>query len=132
MYTVDVDFEVYKQLTLRRATEDVSYNDVIRALLGLGQAKVSKATGAASSKEEDWVVLGVRFPAGTEFRKTYKGKTYTARVQKGAMVLNGQVFSAPSPAAISITGSPTNGWRFWECKLPGSSTWQLIERLRKQ
>ena len=30
MHTIGVDFDVYKQLAVRRATEEVAYNDVIR------------------------------------------------------------------------------------------------------
>jgi len=131
MHTIDVDFEVYKQLTVRRATEHVTYNDVIRELLELKPvaATASKASNGASP--EDWVTKGVRFPAGTEFRATYKGKVHTARVEGGALVLNGRRYDSPSPAAMSVTDSAVNGWRFWECRLPGKSSWQLIESLRR-
>lgn len=37
MHTIEVDFEVFKQLTVRRATEEVSCNDVIRERLNLSQ-----------------------------------------------------------------------------------------------
>jgi len=133
MYTVEVDFEVYKQLTVRRATEDVSHNDVIRELLGLGQPKTAPAAKAANGPSPgDWVAKGVRFPVGTDFRANYKGQSHTARVEGGALVLsNGQRFDSPSAAAVSITGSAVNGWRFWECRLPGKSNWQLIEGLRR-
>lgn len=132
MYAIDVDFEVYKQLTVRRATEDVTYNDVIREMLDLPHAKTSGATAKTTgSSQEDWVTQGIRFPAGTEFQVTYKGKTYDAVVQNGSLMLDGKQFNSPSAAAISITGGNVNGWRFWKCKLPGTHTWQLIERLRK-
>jgi hypothetical protein len=32
---IGVDFEVFKELTARRASESVTYNDVIRELLGV-------------------------------------------------------------------------------------------------
>ena len=130
MHTIEVDFDVYKQLTVRRATEDVSYNDVIRELLGLGQGKDSTPKAVASSAE-DWVAKGVRFPAGTEFRTNYKGQAHTGRVEGGSLVVKGKHFDSPSAAAVSITGSPVNGWRFWECKLPGKPSWQLMESLRR-
>jgi predicted CopG family antitoxin len=130
MHTIEVDFEVYKQLTVRRATEEVTYNDVVRELLGLKQARPNtlKTNGAPA---EDWVAKGIRFPAGTEFRATYKGQVHTARVEGGALALNGQRYDSPSPAAMSITGGQVNGWRFWECRLPGKSSWQLMESLRR-
>lgn len=130
MYTIEVDFEVYKQLTVKRPTEDVTYNDVIRELLGLGQSKpgISKAAGPSP---EDWVVKGVRFPAGSELRATYKGRIHTGLVQGGSLVLNGKQYESPSAAAVAVTGSAVNGWRFWECKLPGKASWQLIDSLRR-
>lgn len=69
--------------------------------------------------------------AGTEFRAHYKGETHLARVQNGALVVNGQRYDTPSAAAMSITGSPVNGWMFWECRLPGQASWQMIKVLRK-
>ena len=127
MNTIEVDFDVYKQLTLRRETEHVTYNDVVRGLLGLKAATASEAGSSA----DDWIVKGVRFQAGTELRATYKGKTFTGRVQSGGFMLNGQRYDSPSPAAMSVTDSAVNGWRFWECRLPGTSSWQLLESFRR-
>ena len=131
MHTIEVDFDVFKQLTVRRATEEVSYNDVIRELLGLGQGKAAAAKETTGPSPDDWVAKGVRFPAGTEFRATYKGRVRTGRVEGGALAVNGQQYDSPSAAAVAVTGSPVNGWRFWECRLPGKSSWQLIESLRR-
>jgi hypothetical protein len=132
MYSIDVDFEVYKQLTVRRATEHVTYNDVIRELLGLAQSAPAPSAAQGNGQSAgDWVAKGVRFPAGTDFRANYKGQVHTGRVESGALVLsNGKRFDSPSAAAVSITGSAVNGWRFWECRAPGKS-WQPIESLRR-
>ena len=137
MYTLEVDFDVYKAVFSRRANESVTENDVLRELLGLGckketsQQQPQASQPIPSETREDWVVKGVCFPAGTEFRSTYKGQPYTGKVQVGALVVNGKRYESPSSAAVAITGSAVNGWRFWECKLPGRSTWQLIESLRR-
>ena len=132
MNTIDVDFEVYKQLTVRRATEQVTYNDVVRDLLGIKPGAVStQLTGDTGSSSEDWVAKGIHFPFGTDFRASYKGKMHTAKVEGGAMVLNGKKYYSPSPAAMSVTDSAINGWRFWECRFPGKSGWQLLENLRR-
>ena len=125
MHTIEVDFDVFKQLTVRRATEDVSYNDVIRELLGLEQVN------AKGPSPNDWVAKGVRFPADTEFRANYKGQIRTGRIEGGALTVDGKRYESPSAAAVAITGSPVNGWRFWECRLPGKPTWQFIESLRR-
>ena len=48
MARIDVDFEVFKELTVRRASESVTYNDVIRELLGFKNAAATtpKPNGA--------------------------------------------------------------------------------------
>jgi hypothetical protein len=130
MRTIEVDFDVYKALTLRRPAESVSENDVLRDLLGLAKKK-SAAAGADSLAPGDWVTKGVHFPAGTEFRATYKGRTYLARVEGGALALNGVKYDSPSAAAMSITTKPVNGWTFWECRLPGQAGWRTMKGLRK-
>jgi hypothetical protein len=123
------DFDVFKALTLRRPSEAVSYNDVLRDLLGLGPD--SDPATLTDSQKGDWVVKGVRIPAGSEFRATYKGKTVLARVEQGALLVNGRSFNSPSAAAVSITGNPVNGWTFWECRLSGEGTWRMLKMLRK-
>jgi hypothetical protein len=130
MRTIEVDFDVYKALTMRRPSEDVTENDVLRELLGLSRG--GKPAAAAHALEPgDWVSKGVRFPAGTELRANYKGQTYLGRVEGGALLLNARRFDTPSAAAMSITGNPVNGWTFWECRLPGRASWQLLRALRK-
>jgi hypothetical protein len=131
MHSVEVDFEVYKQLTVRRATEEVTYNDVLRELLGLPAERTVKPRGQNGATPSDWVAKGVRFPEGTEFRATYKGRVHTGRVEGGALVVGGRGYDSPSAAAMSLTDSAVNGWRFWECRLPSKSSWQLIESLRR-
>ncbi|HJX10498.1 MAG TPA: DUF4357 domain-containing protein [Candidatus Binatia bacterium] len=132
MTTIDIDFDVYKALTLRRVTEAMTYNDVLRELLRLGPKRdESRSTGAAATGQGDWVTKGVRFPLGTEFRATYKGQQYEGKVESGALVIDGKRFDSPSAAAVAITGNPVNGWTFWECRLPGKGSWQMIKSLRR-
>lgn len=125
----EVDFEVYKELTMRRATESTTYNDVLRELLGL-PARNGHDNPALRSEPGAWEYRGVRFPNGTDFRANYKGSTYTAKVEAARLVLDGQAMGSPSEAAQQITGNNVNGWRFWECRLPGESRWRTIEALR--
>jgi hypothetical protein len=129
MYKVDVDFDVYKELTVRRATEEVTYNDVIRELVDLGPMKAKSPERKHYSKSS-LVVKGVEFPNGTEFRSQHKGKYYNAIVENGYLILNGEKYSSPSPAAVSITNNSVNGWIFWECRLPGRSDWTTLKSLR--
>lgn len=137
MRTIEVDFDVYKALTLRRPSESVTENDVLRELLGLPRAShVSHsaqmpAAIAPPLEAGAWVAKGVRFPHGTEFRAHYKGETHLARVEKSALVYNDQRYDTPSAAAMAITGSPVNGWTFWECRMPGTANWQMIKARRQ-
>jgi hypothetical protein len=132
MRTIEVDFDVYKALTMRRPTEDVTENDVLRELLQLPRRKAAPAPAPAGPAPGDWITKGVRFPAGTEFRAHYKGQTYLGRVEAGVLMLNGKPYDSPSSAAVSITGSAVNGWRFWEARLPGEAGWKMIESLRRR
>jgi len=128
MPTIEVDFEVYKALTARRPTENVTENDVLRQLLHLPRQSVSAASDLPAP--EDWVTKNVRIPAGTELRAMYKGQSYLARVEEGALVLNGRRFDSPSAAAMSITRNAVNGWNFWQARRPGQGAWMLLRELR--
>lgn len=130
MPSIEIDFDVFKALTARRASEGMTENDVLRQLFNLGKG-ADALTKTDSPAPDDWVTKGVRLPSGTELRSTYKGKAYLARVNSGALVLQGRRFDSLSAAAISITGNPVNGWTFWECKLPGQDRWQILKSLRR-
>lgn len=132
MTNIDIDFDVFKALTAKRSSESTSYNDVLRDILGLGKPKQPLPPTPLNGTVVggDWVTKGVRFPAGTEFRANHKGQTHLAKVENGALLLDGQRFDTPSSAAMFITKNSVNGWTFWECRLPNKS-WQLITALRK-
>jgi hypothetical protein len=131
MPTINVDFDVFKALTVRRPSEDVTENDVLRQLLRLPQRSPS-VLKAENPAPDDWLTKGVRLPAGTELRATYKGRTYLARVAGGALQLDGRRFDSPSAAAMSITSHPVNGWTFWQCRIPGHGTWKVLKELRRK
>lgn len=131
MPQIDIDFDVFKELTMRRATEAVTYNDVIRDLLKLPKSSSPANSSAKVAVGKAWEVSGTSFPPGSEVVAEYKGKSYSGVVKDGKLELSdGSRFSTPSAAAMSITGSNVNGWRFWKCRLPGTSQFVLIERLR--
>ena len=132
MKTIKIDFDVFKALTLRRSTEGITYNDVLRELLGLNPRKRPIPLYEQVSGTGDWVTKGVFFPNGTKFRASYKGQTYYGKVGSGRLVVDNKGFHSPTAAAVSITGHQVNGWTFWECCMPGKSFWQIIKSLRKQ
>jgi len=125
MKTIEIDFDVYKEITIRRDTEEVTENDVLRKIFGLESEKQNSDVSG-----KPWIVKGITFPEGTLFRANYKGSLHTGQVADGALKLNEQLYSSPSKAAVSITGNNVNGWRFWECKLPGQASWKLMSTYR--
>jgi predicted CopG family antitoxin len=130
MMTIDIDFDVFKELTHRRSSEEVTYNDVIRELLGLSIKRRVPIVGTTTARG-DWVTKGVRFPLGTEFRANYKSQTYRGKVEDGKLIVDNKRFDSASAAAGEITGKSVNGWTFWECRMPGESKWQTIKFLRR-
>jgi len=73
-----------------------------------------------------WAVDGVDFPHGTKLRGKYKGYVYQGKVNNGALILNGKKFLSPCAAAVTITRDAVDGWLFWDCKIPGRSSWESI------
>ncbi len=46
--------------------------------------------------------------------RRYKGKDYQGFIERsGRVTVDGKPFESPSAAAMSITSSNVNGWRFW-------------------
>jgi hypothetical protein len=135
MPTIEIDFQVFKELTMLRATEVVTYNDVLRSLLELPPAPESSSGSVvgANTPTADalaWVSKGVSFPSGTVFKANYKGAAYTAKVQGGKLLLNGKAYDSLSAAGIAVTKGNVNGWRFWQCKRPCDSAWVVAEAFR--
>jgi hypothetical protein len=128
--TIEISFDVFKALTAMRETETVTYDDVLRKLLGTPQSNGTTGSAQPSQDSGAWITKGVTFPVGTLFRAKYKGRTVTATVESGALMVDGKRYDSPSSAAHAITHNSVNGWNFWECKLPGKSTWQIIKSLR--
>lgn len=133
MPTIHVDFDVFKALTARRPSEDVTENDVLRQLFGLTPRTGDARAAGTRHQPGDWVSKGARFPQGTEARANYKGQLHLAEVRDGALMLNGKRYDSPSAAAMAITNNkPVNGWTFWEVKLPGRGDWQTMKDLRPE
>lgn len=132
MYTsIKIDFEVYKEITIRRDSPDVTENDVLRELLGL--PRLDKATGSNADMAgfgRDWTWKDITLREGTELRAEYKGRRYTAGIENGLIVVDGKEFHSPSAAASSITGGQVNGWKFWKYRPSEKDEWRLLIDLR--
>ena len=127
MQTIQIDFDVYKVLTTKRKSESESYNDVLRQMLGLPFQSKHLLNGPSRA----WIIKGVTFPEGTQFRANYKGKVYHAKIEGGQFMMDGRRFDSPSQAAVYITKNSVNGWIFWEACLPGEATWKLLKSFRQ-
>jgi hypothetical protein len=126
--SIPIDFDVWKALTALLTSPDDTFNDALRRKLELGPA--SRRSPVSSGGTRPWVDEGVTLPHGTELRRRYNGKMYLARIENGAILYDGKRYQSPSPAAIAVTGSSTNGWLFWECREPGESDWMRLDSLR--
>jgi hypothetical protein len=129
MPVIDISFDTYKQLTMRRTDETVTYDDVIRSLMKLPPLKTKDELAAA---KKSWTHKGVTLSHGTELRARYKGAAYTARIDDGVWMQDGKARTSPSEAANAVTGTNINGWHFWEARLPGEDRWRLLNHSADQ
>ncbi len=126
---IEIDFEVYKYLTMMRKSEEDTYNDVIRELLNLDTYTDREST-KDSEHHKSFISKGVEFPHKTKLRALYKGRYYNAEVLDGKIIYDTETHHSPSSAAIAVTGNNVNGWAFWECRRPGEKDWSLLRDLR--
>lgn len=119
------------ELTMKR-TITVS-PDVAKAL-ELGNLNADQILrDALNIKPEGFTTSeGVMFPEGTAFLAWYKDRPHWGHVKNGALDIQGDRFTSVSSAAGKITGRPTNGWDFWQCKVPGKSEFVRISKMRQQ
>jgi hypothetical protein len=130
--SIDIDFDVFKALTMLRTSEADTYNDVLRVLLKLTPLE-KRPSVAEPTKGMAWVSKGVVFPDGTEFRATYKGQNVTARVARGRLRGAGdKIATSLSHAARLVTQNSVDGWSFWEVKRPDDLKWQQAGTLRRK
>ncbi|HEU4760451.1 MAG TPA: hypothetical protein VFT91_10795, partial [Dehalococcoidia bacterium] len=61
----------------------------------------------------------------------YKGQRYSGKLSEGRTItVNGETYSSPSRAAMSITHNSVNGWRWWWYVDPTSGQTRQIDDLR--
>lgn len=128
MVALDVDFDVFKALTNRRATEDHTYNDVLRELLDLE----INPPASPEKKVSGWSWKGVFLPNGTELRANFRGKLVTAKIENDQWVQDGKSYNSPSAAAYAVTNYGINGWWFWTAKRPNDASWSQLGTFRPQ
>lgn len=135
---IEVDFEVFKALTMLRQSENHTYNEVLRDLLGLQKTlgrqlgdQLGGITAAFGPKPNTgFASRGLYLPDGTLLRAKYKHRTYEARIEKGKWLFpDDREFASPSGAANAITGTQVNGLRFWEARRPSDTEWRKLDAL---
>jgi hypothetical protein len=126
---ISIDFDVWKELTARRQSEQHSYNAVLRDLLGL--EPVTSPTITASDVKDNGRVLGGRYlPNGTKLRAKYKDSYYFAEIADGRLLgEGGRVFGSASAAARAVTNTNVNGLNFWEVCRPSDEDWSKLLEL---
>jgi hypothetical protein len=125
--TIEIDLDVYKRIEENRKSFDQSENDILRHLLDLEEQPIKMVRGNKTGLN---IGDGVVLPDGTQLRKKYKGQLYEVTVTNGRIIYNGKGYTSPSGAAVAITGSPVNGWRFWEVKKPDDNEYRPLAELR--
>ncbi len=129
--TIEISNEVYALLETESKFGE-SPNDVIARLLSnklsLQQINISNNQHQKTSK---LISKGVAFWEGMKLRAVYKGREHLASVLNGKIVYANQGHQTPSSAAMAITNSPVNGWKFWEYLDETNNRWYSINDLRK-
>lgn len=128
MKTVEIDLEIHRLIEANRTSFDEPRLTILRRLLGLSSIPTEEQKQGPSGLN---LSDGVFLPDGTRFKRIYKGKEYQAEVRGGQIALDGKKYKSPSGAAMAITGSPVNGWRFWQVKKPEDSEWRLLDQIRE-
>ena len=103
--------------------------DELRSLLGKRIVAEKKEKSIPESKKS---TLGNYITGPIRLRSTFKGKTLTARVNRGGCIhFKGEVYRSPSlAAAAACTRATCNGWTFWKYeRAPGD--WVSLNELRK-
>ena len=128
MESIKTDLDLPYEIPSQQSFKKMSHTPVSEPSFKMGRIHPKSSNNTVG--DVSWVVDGVAFPNGTEFRCKYKGYYYHAQVCDGALMINGKKFLSPSAAAVTITRSAVDGWLFWDCKLPGDSSWVNICALK--
>lgn len=142
--TVQIDIDVHKAIEAARLGFTDSDNDVLRRLLGLPPAEASADAiphPIETSVEVEpgaWSRDGAVLPNGTLLRMTYNGQMLHGQVANGVWIVNGQMFTSPSGAAMknvrTKSGNTTSldGWTYWWVKRPQDPDYIQLSTLRKK
>lgn len=127
MPTIEIDFETFKEITIRRTSEAMTEGEVVRDALGLNKKNPRKF---GPNPDEFWESEGVKFPIGSELEHVFRdGRVVNAKVVSGGLMVDGKVYSGLSPAGVATAGYQLNGWRFWYVR-NNKGRWVTADTLR--
>lgn len=138
LQSIEIDFEIHKLIEAERQAFDEPPYVALRRLLKLPTGAPDARNPTIMEQGIPFVEDGVRIPHGSLARMKYqRGKqVYEGQFLNGKLVVNGQSFTALSPAASAVAvtrkGGKTslNGWLYWEVKFPNESQWRSLEAMR--
>ncbi len=148
--SIEIGFPIHKLIEIHRESFDESRNDILERLLKdqlkeaglLPQEEVPAATVIESPDKDDdgisWSDKGVELPHSTELRMRYDGKFYRGRIDNGRWQIGEKTANTPSEAAGFVIRQTRgrrikrNGWRCWQVKRPGDSSWYRLDNLRRK
>jgi hypothetical protein len=129
---IEIDVDVNKWLESKRNSFDQTHNDILRAEAGLSFLPRSSGVVVPPNGESRgaWSGKGATLPAGTKLRMSHNGKLFSAVIDNGTWLANGERHTSASAAASAMTGVSLNGWIYWEAQFPGTDRWQPISKFR--
>lgn len=75
---------------------------------------------------------GGRIPNGTKLRARHLSREYQAEVKGGRVWVGDRPYDSPSNAAVALTKTSVNGWKFWEYLDEQSGKWFPLLKLRSK
>ncbi len=152
MPTIEIDWDVYKAISLYRNEDAQTVNDVLRFVFSEEIEQVreprqrywnprrqvaEKAAAASQSNNANlpFVTGKALFADGTPFRLIYRGRVYNAIVRNGSLVLEGskETFANLSRAAMKITGGQViSAWDRWDFYDARTGKWKKAREAAKE
>ncbi len=123
--SIEVSPEVLARLKALAGDGGRGADAVLRLLLGLPAATPAAADAAGF---ED-ATYGVRFPAGFEIFRTYKGRPYRARADGGRWRLDadGNAYDSLNQLSRAVIDGNENAWMFWHYRDAGGRPRRIAE-----
>ena len=127
MHRLMVSDEVMERLRALCLDGGQSENYVLRRLLGCPSA-------TAPDGNADFIdaTYDVRFAEGLQIFRTYKGRSYSAKVSNGRWVLEGVAravgtFQSLNKLSQAVIDGNENAWMFWFFQTPGGEFRRIAE-----